>query len=240
MASQHVILVIVAHPDDETSAAGGTMTKYAAQGVDIHVVTATRGEMGILGTGGLTLTREELPAQRERELREVLALYGVNPPTLLGYRDQEVKDADLSEITGKVLEAMRRVQPDVVITFGPMGISGHDDHVTMHRAAVEAFHQYRRHRAESPEEPRLFYVAIPRAMLEEFEIPLDGPETDPTVVVDISETKAVKIKALRTYRSQEDAQQLADLFESAPWAVEAFHQAYPPAPDGEVADGFWQ
>ena len=81
--TRRCILAVFAHPDDETSAAAGTFIQYAREGVDIHVVTATRGEHGALGTGDLKIARRDLPAVREAELRAVLALYGAHPPILL-------------------------------------------------------------------------------------------------------------------------------------------------------------
>jgi LmbE family N-acetylglucosaminyl deacetylase len=89
---------VFAHPDDETSAAAGTLIHYAREGVDIHVVTVTRGERGDLGTGDLTIARHDLPAVREAELRAVLALYGAHPPILLDYRDQELSTADFETL----------------------------------------------------------------------------------------------------------------------------------------------
>ena len=237
MPDKRVILGVFAHPDDETSGCGGTFTRYAREGVEVFNVTATRGELGTLGTGGLSIEREELPNVRERELRGALERYGANPPILLGYRDQEVKDADQEELAGKVYAVMTEVTPDVVITFGPLGISRHDDHIALHRAAVAAFERYR----ETAEKPaRLFYVAIPGEFLDEGELDLDGPEVDPTHCVDISETREVKLAALRAYASQEDAQQLADMFEARPIPAEWFHQAIP-APDRSdgVVEGFW-
>ncbi len=98
-STRRCILAVFAHPDDETSAAAGTLTKYAREGVDIHVVTATRGERGDLGTGDLRIERRDLPAVREAELRAVLALYGAHPPILLDYRDQELITADFETLT---------------------------------------------------------------------------------------------------------------------------------------------
>ena len=231
------ILGVFAHPDDETSSAGGIFTRYVREGAEVHVVTATRGELGTLGTAGNSIAREELPAVREAELRAVLELYGAHPPLLLDYRDQELKQADFQELASQVLEVMERVRPDVVITFGPLGISRHDDHVAIHRATVEAFH---RHRASTGGAARLFYVALPQEAIDHYGLELAGPEASPTVVIDISEQKAVKVRALRTYASQEDAQYLAELFEQSPFAgTEAFHQAYPPVPEGAVSSGFW-
>ena len=80
--ARRCLLAVFAHPDDETSAAAGTLIHYARAGVDMYVVTATRCERGDLGTGDLTIARQDLPAVREAELRAVLALYGAHPPIL--------------------------------------------------------------------------------------------------------------------------------------------------------------
>ena len=230
---------VFAHPDDETTGAGGTFAHYAGQGVEVHVVVATRGEEGSLGTGGYAVTREELPAVREAELRAVLELYGAHPPVFLGYRDGQVKNVALEEIANKIWSVMDSVRPDVVITWGPTGISRHDDHIAVHRAAVEAFGRYRRSVGGAS---RLFYVAISAEALEEFEVDLEvgGPEAGPTVTMDISRYQATKVRALRTYRSQEDAQELADLFEQHSVGMEWFHQADPAAPPDTVESGFWE
>jgi LmbE family N-acetylglucosaminyl deacetylase len=234
--SRRCILGVFAHPDDETSGAAGTFTRYAREGVDVYVTTATRGEQGTLGTGDLKIDRRDLPAVRETELRSALEMFGIRPPILLGYRDQELVDADFDELVERVEAVMARHQPDLVITFGPRGISNHPDHITIHRASVKAFDRYRAHAGRKP---RLFYVAIPEEAAKRFDLDLDGPETTPTVIIDISRDKAVKVRALRTYKSQEDAQHLADMFETEPFDIEGFHQAYPPVPDGRVDGGFW-
>ena len=163
--ARRCLLAVFAHPDDETSAAAGTLIHYAREGVDIHVVTATRGERGDLGTGDLTIARRDLPAVREAELRAVLALYGAHPPILLDYRDQELITADFATLTQDVLRVMASVRPEVVITFGPSGISGHEDHKTIHRAATEAFHRYR---PTAVVAPRLYYVALPPEVAAQF------------------------------------------------------------------------
>ena len=237
MQKKRVILGVFAHPDDETSGCGGTFTRYAREGVDVFNVTATRGELGTLGTGGLSIAREELPHVRERELRAVLERYGANPPIILGYRDQEVKDADPEELTGKVYAAMVEVAPDVVITFGPLGISRHDDHIALHRAAVAAFERYR---AASDKPARLFYVALHKSSWTTASSTWKAPRSIPRTASTSRTTKAVKLAALRSYASQEDAQQLAAMFEERAIAAEWFHQAIPP-PDrsGGVVEGFW-
>ena len=104
MADQS-LLSVFAHPDDETSCSAALMKRYAAEGVDIHVITATRGEMGTLGTNGVVVKREDLPKVREAEQKQVFEYLGLaNPSIYLDYRDQEVGDADPEEVIQKVLE----------------------------------------------------------------------------------------------------------------------------------------
>ena len=235
--ARRCILAVFAHPDDETSTAAGTLIQYAREGVDIHVVTATRGERGALGTGDFTIERRDLPAVREAELRAVLALYGANRPILLDYRDQELSTVDFETLTQDVLRAMASVRPDVVITFGPSGISDHDDHKTMHRAATEAFHRYRYTAVVAP---RLYYVALPPEVAAQFAFHVHPSEMTLSVCLDITEVKPMKLQGLRTYRSQPDAQELAVLFASNQFSHEWFYQAYPVlAPTASPARGFW-
>jgi N-acetylglucosamine malate deacetylase 2 len=235
--TRRCILGVFAHPDDETSCAGGTLSRYVQAGVDVHVATATRGEQGMLGTHGQVVTREDLPGVREAELRTVLQMYGAKPSIFLGYRDQEVSHANADELIAKIAAVMAAVTPDVVLTFGPLGLSGHPDHVAMHRATVAAFHHFR-HRTTA--QPRLYYKALLPAAMQALGLTLTGPEVEPTVLIDITAQKALKVRALRTYTTQEDAQHLAELVEQAPWVVEAFHQAYPPTSTGVLATGFWK
>jgi len=213
------ILGIFAHPDDETSSAGCTFTKFAQMGANVTVITATRGELGTLGTGDLSVSREELPAVRERELSKVLSLFGANPPILLGYKDQEVELQKTEVISERLRDHMELIQPDVVITFGPQGISRHSDHIAIHQAALSAFNLYKR---DIDKKVSLLYVAIPELVAKEFDLDIDGPETQPNVFVPTHEYIGVKIKALRAYKSQEDAQEFAVWLENSSEYYESF------------------
>jgi len=235
--TRRCMLGVFAHPDDETSCAGGTFSRYAQAGVEVYVATATRGEQGMLGTHGQVVTREALPGVRAMELGTVLQMYGARPPIFLGYCDQEVAHANADELTAKIAAVMDAITPDVVITFGPMGLTGHPDHVAVHRATVAAFHRYRQ---RTTAQLRLYYKALLPAALQSLGLTLAGPEVEPTVLIDITTQKALKVRALRTYTTQEDAQRLADLVEQSSRAVEVFHQAYPPTPTGVLASGFWE
>ena len=231
------ILCVFAHPDDETAGAGGTIARYTAEGVAVQVVTATRGEQGSLGPDDRVIGREELPIVRETELRSAMVVLGAHPPVLLGYRDGEVADADFAELVAKVVAHMDDVSPDVVITFGPTGITDHPDHKTMHQATVEAFQRYT---GKAGNRARLLYFAIPPEIAREFELEIEGPEAVPNVVVDISDVLTLKLKALRIHGSQMDIQEMTDKIEAGlKWDSETFHQALHPLPDGEITQGLW-
>lgn len=235
--ARRCLLAVFAHPDDETSAAAGTLIHYARAGVDMYVVTATRGECGDLGTGDLTIARPDLPAVREAELRAVLALYGAHPPILLDYRDQELSTADCATLTHDVWRVMVAVQPEVVLTFGPTGISGHADHQTVHRVTTAAFHRYR---SMAVVPPRLYYVALPPAVAAQFAFRVHPSELTLSVCLDIAAVKPLKLQGLRLYRSQRDAQELAVLFASEQFNYEWFYQAYPVLPPTtSPARGLW-
>ena len=148
------------------------MSRYAQAGVDVYVATATRGEQGMLGTNGQVVRREDLPGVREAELRTVLHMYGAKPPIFLGYRDQEVSHANTDELIAKITAVMAAVTPDVVLTFGPLGLTGHPDHVAVHRATVAAFHRYR-HRTTG--QPRLYYKALLPAAVQALDVHFINP-----------------------------------------------------------------
>ena len=230
------ILAVFAHPDDETSVAGGTIALSVQEGVEVTVVTATRGEWGTLGTGGMTIAREELPAVREAEHRAVMQLYGAHPPVFLGYEDATMGEADLASAVRQVAAEMQRVRPDVVITWGPTGMSRHPDHIAVHQATVEAFRAY-----TASASARLFYAALPLDVARRFEAEIEGPEASPTVRIDIGAHLQTKAQALRIYRSQEDAQAIAEVLEQAPeWtASEYFHQAYPAVDGAALTHTLW-
>ena len=222
------ILGVFAHPDDETSCAAALMKGYAAEGVDIHIITATRGEMGALGTNGVVIKREDLPKVREAEERSVFEHLGIkNPPIYLDYRDQEVGDAPREDVVAKVYDVMQQVQPDVVLAFGPTGLSNHPDHIAMHLAAKEAFFKYISERSKPS---TLYYWAINKQSVKDFELNIDGVETEPHVSLEVKATWPAKVAALRMYASQEDAQEIAGYFEAMEDPREEFHQVYPPVP----------
>lgn len=169
------LLGIFAHPDDESLGNAGTFVRYAAEGVETHVLTATRGQRGWLGAPDEYPGPEALGELREQELRRATATLGVRELTLLDYVDGEVAEANPLEIVTRIAGVIRRVRPQVVITFGPEGGYGHPDHIAMSQfataaivAAADASHQGPSG-TPSHQVAKLYYMAFSADLLERYE-----------------------------------------------------------------------
>ncbi len=135
--SKLTLMAIFAHPDDEAFGTGGTLAKYAAEGNDVYLVTATRGEAGQIAEPDLATTAN-LPYVREQELRCACQIYGIHPPRFLDYVDGQLPIVHQGQAVGKLVRIIRELRPQVLITFGPNGIYGHYDHIAVHRWATIA------------------------------------------------------------------------------------------------------
>lgn len=145
------ILVALAHPDDESFGMGGTLAYYASRGVDVHLVCATRGEAGSVDPEFLE-GHESVAALREAELRCAADKLGLKAVHFLDYRDSGMAGskenghekafirAPLDEVVAKLVGHMRRVRPQVVLTFDATGGYHHPDHIHIHKATTLAFH----------------------------------------------------------------------------------------------------
>ena len=131
------LLLIFAHPDDETFLAGGSACKYAGEGVRVVLVSATRGESGKAGDPPLC-SSEELPALREQEMRRAAAILGIAEVHLLGYHDRELAAAPPDQIREQLVTIIRCHQPSVVVSFDPNGGNAHPDHIAISRFAADA------------------------------------------------------------------------------------------------------
>jgi len=132
------ILGVWAHPDDETYLCGGLMARAVRNGSRVVCVTATRGELGSPDEERWP-SGKPLADVRTKELEVALAVLGVTEHHWLDYPDGGCAAADQDEATGRVAELMAEVQPDTVLTFGPDGMTGHDDHISVSRWTASAF-----------------------------------------------------------------------------------------------------
>jgi LmbE family N-acetylglucosaminyl deacetylase len=128
------LLGLWAHPDDEAYLSAGLMYEHAQRGDRVVVVTATAGERGTADP--VTWPPERLARTRRDELAHSLATLGVNEHYVLGYRDGRCDEADGTDAFAAYIVA---VDPDVIVTFGPDGVTGHADHRAVHRWATAAW-----------------------------------------------------------------------------------------------------
>jgi LmbE family N-acetylglucosaminyl deacetylase len=150
MTQARTLLATFAHPDDEAFGTGGTLARYAATGTHVALVCTTRGEVGEISDPTLA-TPETLGTVRETELRCACRILGFNDLTLLGYRDSGMRgtpenddprayiNAAAAEVVPRLVGIIRRLRPQVVITFEPNGGYGHPDHIAIHHHTVAAF-----------------------------------------------------------------------------------------------------
>jgi LmbE family N-acetylglucosaminyl deacetylase len=156
----HSILAIFAHPDDETSA-GALLAKYAAEGHGVHLCSITSGQKGVQPHAHLP-PGTALGAARERELRLAAAALGIREPVLLGFEDQGISAAPVMEqVAARVREVIDELEPEVVITFGPDGVTGHVDHRATSVIVTEVFQEQAR-LAHPPR--KLYYTTMPESL----------------------------------------------------------------------------
>ncbi len=175
------IFAIFAHPDDETFGLGGTMARYAARGVPVTMICATRGEVGEIAAG-TDATPETLGAYREEELRVAMAILGVDDVRFLEFRDSGMQgtpenadpsnlhNAKAEDVVTPLVRWIRERRPDAIVTWDASGGYGHPDHIACHHHATAAFHAaadaaQHADAGEPWQTPRLYYVAFP---MEEF------------------------------------------------------------------------
>ena len=149
------ILLVHAHPDDETINNGATMALYAALGAHVCLVTCTRGEEGEVLVPGLShlasSEEDKLGLHREIELAIAMKALGVNDFRFLGhYRDSGMMDtepnnrsdvfwqANVDSAAGELVAIIEEVKPHILITYDEIGGYGHPDHIQAHRVAMRA------------------------------------------------------------------------------------------------------
>lgn len=175
------------HPDDESFGPGGTIARYAREGVDVHYVCATRGEVGTVDAE-LLKPYEHMPedqrlgALRGQELRNAANILKLTGLHYLGYRDSGMNgsgdnadprafiNADPDHVVEQLVKIIRSIKPQVIVTFDPFGGYGHPDHIFIHHRTTEAFHAAsdpsRYPQAGAPYRPqKLYWSVFPRGFL---------------------------------------------------------------------------
>ena len=189
------VLVITAHPDDAEFGAGGTVAKLVREGMHVSYCIVTNGNKG---SGDRSMTPERLARIREDEQRNAARVLGVETVDFLGFPDCEVEDTRESRLA--VTAAIRRHRPDRLIIQNPhrtknLGAS-HRDHRTVAGIALDCVYPLARDHMAFPE--LLAQGLEPHKVREIYLMWWESPE----VIVDISDTIDLKIKALACHASQ--------------------------------------
>lgn len=239
------LLLVFAHPDDESVFAAGLACRTVAEGGRVALCTATPGELGKVGDPPVC-ARERLGAARQAELMAACAELGVQTVRVLGYPDRGLAYAPTETIRRQLIEVIRAVRPQVVVTFDPNGSNLHPDHVAISRFTSDALAAARDPRwfadLGAPHQvPRLLWTLPVR--------PWDVlRRTDPAVepgvdfALDVSPFTDRKVAALKAHRTQ--YQSINRIYFSKPdvtrlLGVEMFRQAFgPPLPWRPAADAF--
>jgi LmbE family N-acetylglucosaminyl deacetylase len=137
-SAQLRLMAVVAHPDDESLGMGGVLARYAEEGVATYVLTATRGQRGRFFDNANRPDDDAVGRVREQELRCAVRELGVRELTLLDYRDGDLDRADPREAAAAIAAHLRRVRPQVVLTFDQFGAYGHPDHIAICQFATAA------------------------------------------------------------------------------------------------------
>jgi LmbE family N-acetylglucosaminyl deacetylase len=247
-------MAVLAHPDDESLGVGGTLAKYASEGIDVFLLTATRGDSGRY-RGHPSDDRQHpgsaaLARIRESELRAAASTLGVREVSLLDHHDQHLDCVNPRQVISEIAGHLRRVRPDAVVTFGPDGAYGHPDHIAISQfttaavvaAADSAFACDGEDAAHSVS--KLYYLAWPestwtayQAAIGQLAATVDGverhatpwPDWAVTTVIDTRKFWSIVWRAISCHESQVAAyQRLKDLplaMHEALWGSQSFYRA---------------
>ncbi|HEY3194967.1 MAG TPA: PIG-L family deacetylase [Candidatus Dormibacteraeota bacterium] len=148
------LLLVLAHPDDESMGTGGLILRHTRPGIEVHLICSTRGEKGWAGKPS-GARKEDLPGIRTAELEAAAAALALSSVELWDYPDGGAAGWNQDEITEKIRTYAEQQRPAAVVTWGPDGGYGHPDHIAIGRctdAAVAAIDEGVR--------PALYHLAV--------------------------------------------------------------------------------
>ena len=203
------LLLVHAHPDDESIGTGATMASYAAEGARVTLVTCTLGELGEIIPPDLShLLPDELGQHRIVELDRACRALGVEDHRFLGgegkYRDSGMMglpdnddprcfwQASVEEAAADLVKVIEEVAPDAIVTYDANGFYGHPDHIQAHRVAWRA-HELTGRAA------KFYATAMPRSALA---TAVELPDDQVTTAIDAAKYLDAKLAAMRAHETQ--------------------------------------
>lgn len=259
------VLVVVAHPDDETFSTGGLMARSVAEGHAVTVVCVTRGEVGEISDPALA-TPETLGQVREQELRDAMAELNVHDVRFLDYRDsgmdgtpenddpRALVQAEPMQVAMELTAVMQEVNPDVIVTWDRSGGYGHPDHVRVHETVTDAFDSYVMRSGKSA---RLYYMALPVHLFAEMAAELRAEGVDwgneeirdsimrlerppVTTAIDVTAYVEAKRRAIACHRSQFPPEspwdKVSEGLRARMFGTEYYSRVVPPWNEGEPVE----
>lgn len=201
------LLLVMAHPDDETFGTGGLILRHTRAEIPTYLICATYGEAGWMGRP-LDAKKEDLPAIRARELEEAAAALALTGVELWDYPDGGVAQSERRQITERIWEQISRLRPRAVVGWGPDGGYGHPDHIAMGTftdAAVSAMTEGDR--------PALYHIAVDQPLAQFYTEAMrlapthNGfhvrPQEQVDVVIELDPDEVMmKLRAIDCHRSQ--------------------------------------
>ncbi|HLY28780.1 MAG TPA: PIG-L family deacetylase [Aggregatilineales bacterium] len=253
------LMCILAHPDDESLGTGPTLVKYAREGVGTYLVTATRGERGYASDQEVPPPSQELAKRREQELLAAAKVLELREVQFLDYVDGDLDKADPKEAVAKIVSHLRRVRPQVVITFGPDGAYGHTDHIAISQFTMAAALSAADPNFAAPGDPhrvsKLYHMVLVQRKAElytqvfgDLSMKFDGVVREPVILPDWMVSASLEtadlwptvIEAVACHRSQLSdyggLMQLPEGFQRQLWNCETYYRALSLVNGGRVLE----
>ncbi len=222
MNSTNKLMCVLAHPDDESLGFGGVIAKYAAQGIDVSLIMATRGQKGWKGKKEDYPGPEALGDIRTKELQAASHILGIKQIHFLDHMDGELDQVEPQEVIRKIAWQIRSIKPQVILTFGPEGNYGHPDHIAISQFACAAVlqaanSQYQTNSLAPQCISKLYYLADTKGLVHEYKKVFGGltmqvddvkrqflgwEEWAITTKIDVSDYIDIVKKAITYHKSQ--------------------------------------
>jgi LmbE family N-acetylglucosaminyl deacetylase len=209
------VVGVFAHPDDEAFGPGGTLAKFAKEGRDVYIICVTRGDAG----DNFSDKTFDLTAIREEELRASARKLDVKEVIFLNFKDGELSNKIYHKIAEKLQEQLEKMEPEILITLEPRGVSGHLDHIAVSFITTFVFKKLSFVK-------ELWYYALTqdaqkvnRKYLGEYFVyfPPGYKKEDITKTIDVSSFWEQKATAMRQHESQKpDVEANLKTFEELP------------------------
>jgi LmbE family N-acetylglucosaminyl deacetylase len=190
------VLFVFAHPDDESFAAGGSIVHYVSKDVEVHLYCATKGGAGKAGSPPLC-SQEELPELRATELKQACSILGVDFLYLRDFEDGKLEDTPYDKLAVDLLSYIKKVEPEIMVTFPPHGISGHKDHIQLQKICFDIVSSQSVQSVQS-----LYYVTRAVSKTHISSPPFGHVKEEIDIVIDVRHTRQQVALALKAHQTQ--------------------------------------